>query len=155
MSNYVSVDPGLVTGAALLSPKGDAVFATEIEGGIEGFVWWWYLYVDGGLPDHVFIEDWMVRPNTHRMTPQPDPYLIIGYVQGWCILNDVPLIKIGPGEHKTFNGKGRKSKVRRIGWVTETTKDGHAEDACSVMLTGLLRTRPDLVTPLLMELDNE
>jgi len=102
--------------------------------------------------DYVYIEDWTVRPNTHKLTPQPDPYLIIGYVQGKCIESKVPFMKIGPSEHKSFTGKGKQSKVRRIGWITETTPDGHAEDGASVLLSGLLRTHRDLVTPLLKEI---
>ncbi len=154
----VAIDPGLVTGVAYLYHSTDDVYTREVPGGLLGFVDWWEENIMTSakyIPDQVFIEDWMVQPNTHRLTPQPDPYLIIGYTQGWCHLNGVPLMKIGPGEHKSFNGKGRKSKVRRIGWITETTPDGHAEDGASVLLTGMLRTDRDLIVPLLKEIGHD
>ena len=157
MKTIISVDPGLVTGVGTLtpgSPEGRFIVKfEEIPGGIAGFARWWDVqFGHDGVVGQVYIEDWMVRPNTHKLTPQPDPYLIIGYIQGWCSIHGIPLLKIGPGEHKSFNGKGKQSKVRRIGWITETTPDGHAEDGASVLLSGLLRTHRDLVTPLLKEI---
>ena len=144
---FLAIDPGLVTGIAYHNEG--RVQTAEIPGGILGFVDWWSEEV---TPDQVYIEDWIVRPSTHKLTPQPDPYLIIGYVQGCCRKLGVPLLKIGAGAHKSFTGKGRKSKVRRIGWITEKTKDDHAEDAASILLTGMLRTERELIAPLLKEI---
>lgn len=154
--SYLAIDPGLVTGVATYFPEVDSKpQLEEVPGGIKGAAEWLApILVHNHLAsfDFVFIEDWNVRPNTHKLTPQPDPYLIIGFVQGLCHVRGTPLVKLGPGEHKGFNGKGKKSKVRRIGWVEQTTKDDHAEDAASVMLSGLLRVEPGLVEPLLKEI---
>lgn len=156
MGRYtIAIDPGLVTGVAVFNHSTGDVESFEIPGGLSGFVDFWYFSLFNWCPVRVIIEDWIVRPNTHKMTPQPDPYLIIGYVQGWCHLENVDFMKIGPSEHKSFNGKGKQSKVRRIGWVLSTTKDGHAEDACSLLLTGLLRYDRDLIAPLLKEIADE
>jgi hypothetical protein len=69
-------------------------------------------------------------------------------VQGKCIEAGVPLKKFGASGHKGFNGKGKGSKVQRLGWAPRT-EDGHAEDAASVLLSGLDAEYPALVAPLL------
>jgi len=138
---YLAIDPGLVTGIACYDTNYEhAPYTQEVEGGIIGFVDWWFSYIETNRSpiwaDHVVIEDWRVRANTHKLTPQPDPYLIIGFVQGLCHRYDTPLLKVGPSEHKKFNGKGKQSKVRRLGWG-DSTVDGHDEDACSLLLHAL------------------
>ena len=150
--SIIAIDPGLVTGVALIYEDDRYPVTYEIPGGITGFVEWWssqFFYTK-----QVLIEDWMVRPNTYKMTPQPDAYLIIGYMQGKCIENGVPLMKIGPSEHKSFNGKGKKMKTRRLGWG-ERSKDNHHEDACSVLLLGMTRCDTQRAHALLKEIVND
>ena len=139
--NIIAIDPGKVTGIAVWHGSGKPD-TYEVEGGIHGFVDWWNDRA-APLPDLIAIEDWMVRPNTHKLTPEPDAYLIIGGMQMWARTQRVHFHKIGPGEHKTFNGKGKAMKTRRLGWGVRS-KDNHHEDACSVLLTAL--TRYDRVT---------
>jgi len=147
--DIIAIDPGKVTGVAWISAGSDHPVTHEIPGGILGFVEWWNDH--GGRVDYILIEDWMVRPNTYKMTPQPDAYLIIGYMQGWTYLADIPFTKIGPSEHKSFNGKGEKMKTRRLGWG-ERSKDNHHEDACSVLLLGMTRCDTQRAHALLKEI---
>lgn len=157
---YLAIDPGLVTGAAYFDTKypDEDPFTWEIPGGLAGFVeWHWDTVSEYHGPfytDHVTIEDWRVRPNTHKLTPQPDPYLIIGYVQGYGYREEIPLSKVGPSEHKAFNGKGKNSKVRRLGWG-EATMDGHDEDACSLLLHTLRREEKTIFADLMKGIIDE
>lgn len=151
--DIIAIDPGKVTGIAIYNTEDqDGPETYEVPGGIVGFTEWFHDRIWGwGEPDHILIEDWMVRPNTHKLTPEPDAYLIIGGIQMWCINQHMPLTKIGPSEHKSFNGTGKSMKTRRLGWG-ERSKDNHHEDACSVLLLGLVRIDHAAATRLLKEI---
>lgn len=148
----LAVDPGNVTGIAVFDEKYPAIPPTTAEapGGLPGFVEWWWDRVEWWDLDQVFVEDFIIRSDTHKKTREPDAYLILGYVLGKCYEYDIPCLRIGPAEHTPFtNYKTKsKSKIVRLGW-SSPSKDMHADSAQSVLLVGLMKTHADTARALL------
>lgn len=151
----LAIDPGLVTGIAFMDTEEDVRPSTEeVPGGLPGFVRWWYDDMAlHGCPEMIFIEDWLLRPNTHKLTRQSDAYEILGYVKGRCMLEDIAFEVIGPAEHTPFSGykTKTKSKLIKLGW-SNPSKDDHADSASSVLLLGLYRNDRKAIAPLLLEI---
>lgn len=137
----MAIDPGKSTGIAVLGKDHDLPYSREVPGGIRGFVDWYHneMVLETGLPTHLAIENWRVRPDTYKKTQQPDAYLILGWVIGECLRYHVPLTIFEPSDHKKFskvNGPKAQNKIVRLGWGHRTTDD-HEDDACSVLLKSL------------------
>lgn len=153
----LSIDPGNVTGVAWYDTDDytTAPRVAEVPDGLSGFVEW---YDDLDSPwwkwDLVLVEDFIIRPDTHKKTREPAAYELLGYIKGTCYMNGVPCQPIGPAEHTSFTEykKKRKSKVVRLGWGGEWTKDLHSHSACSILIIGLKRNDPETAARLLKEI---
>lgn len=151
----LAIDPGNVTGVSrfdtyTLQPP----HVEEVPGGLYGFVEWWeWSAWRHSYPEQVFIEDFIIRPDTHRKTREPAVYETLGWVKGKCHELSIPCMPIGPAEHTPFSGYKKKStsKIRRLGW-SAPSKDMHADSASSVLLLGLTRTHKEIATQLLKEI---
>ena len=159
MAIILAVDPGNVTGIAWYdtSHPEDKPEVEEIEGGLRGFVDWWdrnarYLNEDDSTFE-VCIEDFIIRPDTHKKTREPAAYETLGYVKGTCFAAGSTCYVYGPSEHTPFSAyKIRKaSKLVRLGWSTPS-KDMHADSATSVLLLHLVRRHPAVARKLLKEI---
>ena len=151
---YLSVDPGNVTGVAHWNSNNPDVRPStlEIPGGLYGLVDWWITEGQDWWQGvgQFFVEDFIIRPNTHKLTRQPAAYEALGWVKGWCHGNGHPCGVIGPSEHTPYSSYKvkRDSKIVRLGWST-WTPDLHEDAACSVLLMGLKRTNLGALAPLL------
>ncbi len=154
----LAIDPGNVTGIAWFDPSEweKPPRTEEIPGGLIGFVDWWETKVWSRDLNQVFVEDFIIRPDTHRKTREPAAYEIIGYVKGKCHVRDTFCMMIGPSEHTPFSGykKQRTSKIKRLGW-SAPSKDMHADAAASILLLGLTRMHPKIAHHLLKEIVND
>jgi hypothetical protein len=130
---YLAIDPGLTTGWASLTLP-DAFAFGEIRGRFELYQSLRLWSSTGAVPE-VVIEEFTVRKDTHKMSPQPDPWRIIGYVEGLCDQNGWRFSTQTPGQAKGF---GDDRKLKALGWEA-TTKGGHARDAARHLLTYLTR----------------
>ena len=155
---YLAIDPGNVTGVAYYNSRTPKVppLTYEIGDGLKGFVQWWDNSAEPEFAQQAFVEDFIVRPDTHKKTRQPAAYEILGYVKGKCLEEDLPCMVIGPSEHTPFSEykKRKKSKIVRLGWSVPS-KDMHADSASSILLLGLVRTNFAAISPLLLEISNE
>lgn len=151
----LAIDPGNVTGVALYDttwPVDRPPTVSEVEGGLYGFVDWeadlWMQF-----SDRIFIEDFIIRPDTHRKTREPAAYELLGWVKGAAHVLGVPCDVIGPAEHTPFSDykKKKTSKIVRLGW-SAPSKDMHADSASSILLMGLKRTAPEVAHRLLKEI---
>lgn len=151
----LAIDPGNVTGIAWMGDNGQ-VTSFELDDGLAGVVWWWNHSKYHQDLTQVYVEDFIIRPDTHRKTREPAAYEIIGYIKGKCIEHDIPCMMIGPSEHTPFSGykKQRTSKIKRLGW-SAPSKDMHADAAASILLLGLMRTHRHLVADDLKEIVND
>jgi len=146
----LGIDPGGTTGVAIYRQPSDTTISLEIEGGLTGFVREFPHFRE---VSHVFIENWRVRGNSHKLSQQQDPYLILGYVLGRCLNHGIPCTVFEPSQHKGLTKVGTKhSLVRTLGYTTK--QSGHAEDALSVLVAGRLKTDKgfaQLVSSVLLE----
>jgi len=110
----MAVDPGNVTGVSVydtLSPEPPATY--EIPRGLYGFVDYWpTLAAMHGEIHLVAVEDYIIRPDTHRKTREPDAYELLGWVKGKCHELKISCMPIGPGEHTPFSDYKRKQGDR-------------------------------------------
>lgn len=151
----LSIDPGNVTGVAVFDEHYPEIppITYEVPGGLLGFVEWFQDYGWYGRHPYVaqlYIEDFIIRPDTHKKTREPAAYLILGYVLGKCMEYGIPCLKIGPAEHTPFTEykTKSKSKIVRLGW-SAPSKDMHADSASSVLLVGLMKTHRSIAKDLL------
>ena len=135
----LSIDPGGTTGVAIY--ESGQFRSLEIPDGKAAFYRWF-----GGITDSADLEDltvvcesFTIPTATASKSRQDDPYMILGYLSGWCLLHSVPLHVQSPGQAKSFS---TDSKLRRIGWY-EGTKGGHANDAARHLLVYLVTHRSD------------
>lgn len=126
----VALDPGKTTGWAVYHCITGLMQFGETAGRFAVYSWVRELAEKGVSPE-VVIENWTVRPDTHKMSTQVDPHRIIGYVEGLCEANGWPFTTQMPGEAKSF---ATDSKLKALGWEA-TTKGGHARDAARHLLT--------------------
>lgn len=151
----LAIDPGNVTGVAIRANDG-TVATGEYPHGLDGIVDFLVEYKATlpSLPDLIVVEDFIIRHDTHKKTREPAAYEGVGFIKGWARMHGIPVQLVGPAEHKSFNGKGRRSKVQQLGWA-EKTKDGHAEDAASLLLLGLVRNYRPIAADLLRDIAEE
>lgn len=148
---YMTVDPGLVSGAAIIAvyPDGASSFSTfEIEGGPEGLIEWMLSHRPFSWTA-IAVEDFLIRQNTGKMTQEDVRYAMLGTgmarTAAYQLLgtwDDVHMYS--PGEHKTYsgvNGPKAGNKVLQAG-LAEKTPDGHAMDAASLGLRLLNELEP-------------
>lgn len=150
-NSVLAIDPGNVSGVALWDSLLEYPLSKEIPEGLAGLV----AFLETVRPrtlDLLVVEDFIIRPDTYRKTREPAAYEGLGYVKGWAMAHGIKFLVVGAGEHKSFNGKGKSSKVRRLGWVGGPTKDGHAEDACSLLLHGMRVGWPETARAMLKEI---
>lgn len=136
MTTILAIDPGNVTGAALLYPNASEPETWEVPDGLDGFVRWYNMAV---FADEVWMEQFTINAETHKKTREMAALHIIGYVLGTNLLRGTPTKMVLPRDHKRFSQVPSKtSKIARLGWG-ERTKDGHSDDACSILLYALTK----------------
>ena len=135
----LAVDPGGTTGVAIL--ESGQFRSLEIPDGKAAFYRWF-----GGIADSADLEDltvvcesFTITAATARKSRQDDPYMILGYLSGWCLLHSVPLHVQSPGQAKSFS---TDSKLRRLGWFLPSS-GGHANDAARHLLVYLVTHRSE------------
>jgi hypothetical protein len=129
----LALDPGKTTGYAWLDSSGAFGYG-EIEGRFAVYSALRQWAAAGARPE-IVIEEFTVRGETHKMSRQPDPWAIIGYVEGLCDQHGWSFDTQTPGQAKGF---ATDDKLRAMGWEA-TTKGGHARDAARHLLTYLAR----------------
>lgn len=146
----IAIDPGNSTGIATLQ-VGDKVGDTtpwtyELSGGLRSFV---HCFEDLSKFDEIWMERFTINAETHKKTREMDALYIIGWVLGEAELLRIPVNLVHPGDHKKFSGVPKKdSKISRLGWSARS-KDGHADDACSILLYGLTQSQPGVALDLM------
>jgi hypothetical protein len=158
MTKILSIDPGNVTGIAWFDTRWPDKNPTveEIPGGLFGFIDWWQCNVWKSpdawhkRPSRVFVEDFIIRPDTHKKTREPAAYELLGWIKGRCYEHAIPCSPIGPAEHTPFSEYKlkKKSKIVRLGW-SAPSKDMHADSAMSILLLGLKRDHYEVAAELL------
>ena len=149
---YIAIDPGNVTGVAVYDEGMPRPDTYEVKGGLWGFVKWAMVTPLFDF-DMVFVEDFIIRPDTHKKTREPAAYELLGWIKGTCYEYQVPCYPIGPAEHTPFSDykRKRKSKIVRLGW-SAPSKDMHADSASSILLLGLVRHNSHHARELLKEI---
>lgn len=154
----LSIDPGNVTGIAWYNTvhADERPEVGEIDGGLFGFIDWWVENVAPQGIDQLFVEDFIIRPDTHKKTREPAAYELLGWIKGECHRLGTPCEPIGPAEHTPFSDYKlkRKSKIVRLGWSARS-KDMHADSAQSILLLGLKRTNYEVFENLMKEIVND
>ena len=103
----LAVDPGGHTGVAWLA--GEQFGSGVIDGGRFEFHRWFTNVVNTiGSPIAIVCENFIVTASTARKTAQPDPYLIIGWLELWSHQHGVPFTLQTPSTGKGF-GTGRQA----------------------------------------------
>lgn len=158
MTKILAIDPGNVTGVASFDTRFPrmAPRTLEIPDGLRGFVNWYMVEDDYDMAfqvNEIAMEDFIIRPDTHKKTREPAVYEIIGWMKGFAYQNGVPYYMYGPSEHTPFSDykKRKLSKIVRLGWSVPS-KDMHADSATSVLLMHLVRYHTKVMYPLLEEI---
>lgn len=127
----VAIDPGGVSGLAILSPGG-ALNTHEIPGGFDGLSDW--LGTGSGFPwssvDGVVIENFRLRPGAK--SAQMDAVWLVGAVKHLCRQNDILLVIQEPAQAKSF---ADNNKLKSVGWYT--VGEDHGRDATRHLLVAL------------------
>jgi len=141
----LAVDPGGTTGVAIWRPHYGIFTALQVPNGRLGF-FEWFDSCDWAAQSKVDLaivcEDFIIGAHTLKKTLQVDPLRIIGYLEGWSHILDVPFKLQAPATGKGF---GTDTKLKHVGWYTPGLP--HATDAARHLLT-YTRNRPE-VTDLL------
>jgi len=136
----IAIDPGLVTGFAVLAdPHGEAIFSSfEQEGGRFGAAAAYGNVVSIFRPELLVVEDFIISNATARKTAQPDPYRAIGWLETNAHLTGVPFKLQTPSLAKGF---GTNEKLKALGWY-KVSKGGHANDAARHLLVATREFEP-------------
>ena len=132
--NVLAVDPGKVTGVAMMRDGGFTSF--QLEG-------WWgtieTLREEARSCDVVVVESFVVRANTHKLDSGSFAHTtdLIGACRFVAADLDMGFVKQTPGEAKSF---ASDDKLKALGWHNPT-KGGHANDAARHLLTYLVKNR--------------
>lgn len=144
----LAVDPGGHTGVAWLA--GEQFGSGVIDGGRFEFHRWFTNVVNTiGSPIAIVCENFIVTASTARKTAQPDPYLIIGWLELWSHQHGVPFTLQTPSTGKGF---GTDAKLKHMGWW-RTGNGGHDNDAARHLLTYLARERNPYIEARLKEME--
>ena len=142
----LAIDPGGHTGLAWMI--GNEFGSAVLDGGRFGFLEAWVMSLEvAGRPDFIVCEDFIITSATARKSAQPDPYRIIGYVEGWCFLNQVPFKLQTPSQAKGF---GTDAKLKHLGWY-RAGNGGHDNDAARHLLVHLTACRHEATIQSLRE----
>ena len=113
MKTLLAIDPGQRTGVAVFKYDDTDVWiytSQEVYGGVEG-MWAWLRQWDFDSDTTVVIEDFLY--NARKPSVDLTPVRVIGLMEGFCLGNDLLLVKQPPA--------GRKEAVsnealKRAGW---------------------------------------
>lgn len=134
----LAIDPGGNTGCAWLI---DGEFGScVVPGGRTAFVPYFLRSCGMRTPDQIVCEDFIITSATARKTAQPDPWRIIGYLEGWALTSGVPFKLQTPSQAKGFSGTPMYAKLKRLGWY-RTGHGGHDNDAAAHLLLYLVANR--------------
>lgn len=139
MTTILAIDPGNVTGVATYHRgrlETSELPKHEVYEFLLPFI------TDRVFPLEVVAERFVISQRTIRSERQGDALDILGFLDGLCYLEMVPLTLQTAAQAKSF---ATDDKLRRLGWY-QKTKDGHANDACRHLLVYLVtRKDPDIL----------
>lgn len=141
----LAIDPGGNTGCAWML---DGEFGScVVPGGRTAFVPYFLRSCGMRTPDQIVCEDFIITSATARKTAQPDPWRIIGYLEGWALTSGVPFQLQTPSQAKGF---GTDAKLKYLRWY-RTGHGGHDNDAARHLLVHLVSVRHEATIAKLKE----
>lgn len=138
----LALDPGLVTGLALIQPEVEPaprLFTAEL--GVEEVIRTFQAIRDLVGRDHleVVMEAFTISDRTMKTARSLDALDIIGYVKLSCLVLNIPFTLQQPAQAKKFSSD---DKLKSMEWY-ERTKDGHKNDAVRHLLVYLINKHTD------------
>lgn len=140
----VAVDPGLVTGLAVLHFP-EMRFGSEQVEGRHAFYDTLNGVLGSGIPAELVCEKYVITQRSAQVSPQYDALYIIGHLDAVCHRLGIPFTLQTPAQAKSF---ASDDKLKRAGWY-RATPGGHANDAARHLLRYVVRTYPADARPLL------
>jgi hypothetical protein len=146
MASIMAVDPGKVTGVAILNTRKPGIETFELAGR--------YVvadFVQGNAPSEMVCEQFVISERTIRTAQDVNALRIIGWLDIWTHQHAIPFDLQTAAQAKKF---ASDDKLKALGWYT-ATHDGHANDAARHLLVYLHRKHSDFfrtyLLPTLME----
>ena len=129
MTKIIAVDPGLLTGVAVLCDGVHHSFEEPDFHDLAAFVY-------SQQPDVIVCEAFVIRQNTHKLDAGAFSETTdrIGAMRLLAELAEVPFHRQTPAQAKSF---ATDEKLRRLGWFNPTP-GGHANDATRHLLIYLV-----------------
>ena len=127
MPDFLAVDPGVRTGVALMNYYHDTpvrlLLATDVGGGVEGFIEWIDAYQPATL-EFIVYEDFILREGKHGV--ELEPLKVIGALHVLAHELEIPLHSQPPsGRLKAVNDEA----LNRLGMRFSGNKDRNVKEA--------------------------
>lgn len=135
----IAIDPGLVSGVALISSEWANPMVEEIRGRENLYDWFMERFAAYAKVElEVVVESYHITHRTPQLSAQYDALYIIGAVELLCRSDNRKMFLQSPAT----KGFGNNKKLQALGWWFPST-GGHGNDACRHLMLHLVHEHKD------------